>query len=374
MSKRDDILLPDELDQVINQAIERGTLKMKRDSRRKKYMKTAAVFVVALSTALTVSVNAVPSFAESLSNAGAAGLVKVLRFEWGRTTGGEITDGQEISQIEITEQGDSERITINLATEGMDSQVPGSFEITYLEYPYRLLVSLPGTRSFPGADQLPSLEGSTLVSGIHRIVTLDDSMERLVITLKRPVELAAQEQHDPAGIVIDLKAASEPVEAPAAYFVRSASYPFGEEGGVIEGMLRWEMGIDAAIIPDGAGDFVIDTGPYASEAEAEVAKEHIYSELGVEMHVELRGPGDLPAPIERVEAETGELHSTEGVFNGLADRHTAEIEIDGETISFGLADDISFSGTGIEEGSKIYFTYREEAGGRPVIIKIEKID
>ena len=239
---------------------------------------------------------------------------------------------------------------------GLDSPAPGAFEVTYLKYPYRLLVSLNGVRSFPGADLLPVIEDGGLVSGIHRIVTLDDSMERLVITLNGPVELTVQERHDPAGIIIELKAALEPVGAQAYYFVRSASYPFGEEGGVIEGMLQWEMEIDAMISPDRVGTFVIDTGPYQSEAEAVAAKEQICSELGIEMHVELRGPGNLPATIVRVGADTGEAHTVEGVFNGLADSQTAEIEIDGKPKTFGLADDIFFTDTGIEEGTKVLIT------------------
>lgn len=37
------------------------------------------------------------------------------------------------------------------------------------------------------------------------------------------------------------------------------------------------------------------------------------------------------------------------------------------------ADDIPFTGTGIEEGTKVFIAYREAAGGRPVTIKVEKI-
>lgn len=71
LGQRDEFGLPDELDRVITNAIERGKQKMKRVSRRNKRLKGAGLFLVALAAALTVGVNAVPSFAESLSDVGA---------------------------------------------------------------------------------------------------------------------------------------------------------------------------------------------------------------------------------------------------------------------------------------------------------------
>ena len=68
--------------------------------------------------------------------------------------------------------------------------------------------------------------------------------------------------------------------------------------------------------------------------------------------------------------EGGAVQTAEGVFNGQADSHTVEIEIAGEARAFGLAVGISF--TGITEGEQVFIAYRE-MGGRPVIIKVERL-
>ncbi len=71
------------------------------------------------------------------------------------------------------------------------------------------------------------------------------------------------------------------------------------------------------------------------------------------------------------EPRKSEVQTAEGIFSGLADNHTVEIEINGEPTSFGLDENITF--TGIEEGQEIFIAYQEDVGGRLVIIKIEVI-
>ncbi len=67
--------------------------------------------------------------------------------------------------------------------------------------------------------------------------------------------------------------------------------------------------------------------------------------------------------------EGGAVQTAEGIFNGQADNHTVEIEVNGEARAFGLAGGISF--TGIKEGEQVFIAY-QESGGRPVIIKVER--
>ena len=69
--------------------------------------------------------------------------------------------------------------------------------------------------------------------------------------------------------------------------------------------------------------------------------------------------------------EGGPVQTAEGVFSGLADNHTVEIEIGGEARAFGL--DVGISFAGITEGEQVFIAYRE-MGGRPVIIKVERLD
>ncbi len=68
--------------------------------------------------------------------------------------------------------------------------------------------------------------------------------------------------------------------------------------------------------------------------------------------------------------EGGAVQKSEGVFNGLVDSHTVEIEVEGQPQSFGLDEGISF--VGIKEGEPVFIAYRE-IGGRLVIVKVERI-
>jgi hypothetical protein len=69
-------------------------------------------------------------------------------------------------------------------------------------------------------------------------------------------------------------------------------------------------------------------------------------------------------------AETGAVQTAEGIFNGQADNHTVEIKIGGEAKAFGLAEGISFAG--IKEGEQVFIAF-QQIGGRPTIIKVERI-
>ncbi len=71
------------------------------------------------------------------------------------------------------------------------------------------------------------------------------------------------------------------------------------------------------------------------------------------------------------EPRQSDVYTAEGTFLGLADNHTAELEVDGTIKAFGLDEHISFAG--IEEGEEIFFAYQENEQGRLVIIKIEKL-
>lgn len=68
--------------------------------------------------------------------------------------------------------------------------------------------------------------------------------------------------------------------------------------------------------------------------------------------------------------EGGAVQTAEGIFNGLADSHTVEIEVEGQPRSYGLAEGISFNG--IKDGETVFIAYRE-IGGRLVIVKVERM-
>lgn len=99
-------------------------------------------------------------------------------------------------------------------------------------------------------------------------------------------------------------------------------------------------------------------------------KEFARGEISFEFYVDETGRSIITTAKFQGQRQ-GEVYTAEGIFNGLADSHTAEIEINGEPMAFGLDAGISF--TGFAEGDRIFIAYQENEQGRLEIIKIEKI-
>lgn len=67
-------------------------------------------------------------------------------------------------------------------------------------------------------------------------------------------------------------------------------------------------------------------------------------------------PQVKPEPVAKPEVKQGT-----GVYNGAADPHTVEIEINGESQSFQLADGLDTVVAGLKEGDAVTFEYSEQA-------------
>lgn len=71
------------------------------------------------------------------------------------------------------------------------------------------------------------------------------------------------------------------------------------------------------------------------------------------------------------ESEQQAVLSGEGVWVGLIDSHSAEIEVDGEPRAFALSEDLDVET--LSEGTKVAFTYVEEEN-RPLILTIDAVE
>lgn len=284
-----------ELDHVIQKAIERGQKEVHRQKAVSRVFKAVACAVLVSFTAFVVGVNTVPVFAEGLKEiAGLAGIVRVLQFEKNRGTGGEVTDGQDVGAIQwdITSEGES--IKIHLLADGAPALVPGYFEAVKEDYPHRLVLSLDGVRTISAGEFKVPAE-SSLVEGIYSLVTLDDSRQRLVLAFKQRVEVEVVETQDPAGIYVLIKEASPLEILPKAYSLRSASFEAGEKVGVMEGVLRWELGGKGVrIIRDAEGMFFVEEGLYATREEALVRQEDLQKDIDFPLFIEEMEASGLP--------------------------------------------------------------------------------
>ena len=299
--------IPSDLDKVISHAIERGEQDMDMNMYNNKnkaprtIFKMAASFIIIMSL-FVLSLNTVPAVADSISKIPGLGtLVKVLQFDKGQGSGGQITDGTQVQIGDLDQEAGQERLTINFFLDDAPTMIANYFEVTYSEYPFNLLFSIPGARGYSVGDIFTGLAESKLIEDLYRIVTLDDSMERFVITFKKPVDFEVREFSDPARIELIL---SEKKQAPSLlpiYSLRTSSYPFGETVGVIENILRFEAdGKAVRLLKDSEGTFIVEEGLYQSEQEA-LARMHELTTAGLldtSFFIEKREVDQIPRAIK----------------------------------------------------------------------------
>lgn len=297
--------IPVELERRVKQAISKGVRQVKRQQRRQGYLK-ALSSVAAVMLVFVLALNGSPAFADHVSRLpGGATVVRLLTFIGERAMGGEITDGQDIRRITVQRRADYETVQVDFAA-GFDfTQVTpggelagtaGHFTVTRNTHPNSIVVHVAGVRGFTAAQNLPDLSRMQLLGGIYRIVTLDDSAHRFVVTFKKPVTVEVSEQRNPARIIVRVREDQQAAELPVMYSLRTASMPWGEGVGSAEEQLKFEHGsTEARILRDAAGLYFTEEGLYATRAEAEARLIELKSSFtGLALHIEQRGANQLP--------------------------------------------------------------------------------
>jgi hypothetical protein len=297
----DNISIPDELDSVVKNAIKRGKITMKNKKRNFYYFKVfssvAAAFLI-----FALALNTSPAFATSVKQLpGGEAIVRLLTFVGDTAIGGEITDGQDIKDIDVKKQPDYETLTVDLYQGTEAAARAGHLAITFVSHPYGIEVGLAGVRAFSAAQDFPDLSGMNLFDDIYRLITLDDSAHRFAVTFKKPVKIEVLEQENPARLIIKVREDKEAEAMPPMYSLRTASMPFGETVGVAESILEFELGSEnARLLRDEAGLYFAEEGLYftLAEAEARLAEIKQYEHFTFDMHIEKREPGAVPTSIE----------------------------------------------------------------------------
>lgn len=293
----DNVEIPKELSAFVKNGIIQGKEQIKQNKQKNKRIKwicsAAAIFM-----AFFISVNTIPSFANTLHHIPGIGtLVQVLQFEKGSSHGGTITDGTDVSFIALQKKQNSEAIIINFAEENIPKDLANYFKVDYSESPYTLTFSISGARHFSAKKDLQTLKESNLIKDAYEIITLDDSMVRFSITLNKPFAYEVREYKDPAQVVVSLLPKNQ-VNSEKIYSIRSNSYDYGEQLGSIEEALFEFEG--KRILKDEKGKFCVEAKYFTTMDDAINKLEQFKEKYPVlsDFHIEERNPLDLPKYIE----------------------------------------------------------------------------
>ncbi|SES92186.1 DUF4179 domain-containing protein [Anaerobranca gottschalkii] len=293
----ENIEIPKELDLAIKQGIKKGKREMKK-RKNKLYLGTISL-VASLLIVFILGVNISTTFAKAISQMpGGERIVKILTFNHqGKIEGGQLGDGQDIKDFDVEKKGQWEELTIEFdGVEGINN-----YTIIPISYPNGLLLEFSGTRSFTGKDKLPDLTEYQLIDNFYPLITLDDQLFRFIITFKKDVDYQIKEISTENKIVISVKEKEERIPTKLLYSLRTASYPFHEEVGHIESILKFEyFSENARMLGDVSGMLFIEEGLYESKAQA-LARKHELKELGFEYNLYIEERDNLKIPEKIVE-------------------------------------------------------------------------
>jgi hypothetical protein len=311
------IEVPSELNAVIQMGIDKGREEMKEKNKYVNVaLKICASFILTL-TLLTGVINTSSSFADALRSIPVVGkLVNVLQFTEGKSSGGVITDGTDISQMELIEDDVYEDIVISFSQSNELQTDAGAFKVRYEENPYTMSFEIGGVRSISAKENFEKILESKYVKDVYTIITLDDSLIRFVIEFKGPVEYEVKEIKEPASIVISLKEDKLFIEK-TMYSLRTKSYPYGESLGILEEKLGAIN--PTRILKDAQGMYFVELQLFKFKEEASSGFEEI-SELNhvsllIEERFGIESPNSYP-----VETESEVINESKGEsqveFNG----------------------------------------------------------
>jgi hypothetical protein len=295
----DDIDVPENLSEFVNISLEKGRLRMKNERRKMTWIKGFATSV-AIFTAFTISINTVPTFANSLIGVPGVGtLVKVLQFNKGTATGGKITDGVDVNSINLNKNDSTETILINFANNN-DNKITDNaahFKVDYKNNPSTMTFTINGARALTAEKDFEAIKKSSYVSDVYKNIILDDSAVKFTIVFNKPVKYEVKEYNNPARIELTLSEDKNEI-AKTIYSVRTPSYVFGESLGIIEEQLFEELNVRT--LKDNKGTFCVDAGVFNTKAEAEAKIKDLTTKYGegLKFIIEERNSLDIPKEIK----------------------------------------------------------------------------
>lgn len=312
------IEIPSELDAFIQLGIDRGRKEVIAKSKIvNEVLRICASFIIALAL-FTGVINASPAFADALKSIPIVGkLVEILQFKDGKSNGGVITDGTDISNIGLIKEEGYENIIINFSKDDELQLNVGAFKVRYEESPYTMIFEIGGARKISAKESFEKILESKYVKDVYTIITLDDSLIRFAIEFEVPIKYEVKEMKEPASIVISLKEDKQFV-AKNMYSLRTNSYPYGEPLGVLEEKLSAIN--PTRILKDAEGMYFVELQLFDTKEEALSRLKEISGLINDPVIIEERSgvesPKSYPADIES-EVINESMNISPGEFSGI---------------------------------------------------------
>jgi len=229
----------------------------------------------------------------------------------GKVRGGQPTDGKDLAFIRFGKHDTFERVALDIhewtGDAGTPSRgiappaaIPCQFEVAYEEYPFRLVFDLEGVRW--RSATLPNVSSSDYISSMYFIFPDSWGNERLAVTFNKPIKYEVFELHNPARIVVDIKAGDFSANKfPPVYSLRSRSSDDSDELRDLQYKLislknlddYWgdskeiSKGKKVRILQSQDKKYFVEEGYYKTKQEA-LTRQKIFRKLGITLFIEKR--------------------------------------------------------------------------------------
>lgn len=261
--KYDNIVIPENLNTVLNEAIR----KAKKERRvRLRWISSVAAMLCLLF--LGANITPVYSYASQIPVIGS--VVQILHIG----TGGEQTDG-----VQVGAEAAGESVQIQFESSSGQLNSAPVYDVSYLQAPNRLVMTLHGVRSIDFDSIRQSLLDTQAVQDAYRCMIGDDSSFGFVVVLNSGYTYEITEYENPASLSVEFRQEEQAQPEQTIYYLRSQAVAYGEELGMLnEQFFQWE----ATQLKTQQGDYILTIGQYAAEEEAEAALQELEQEFGGE--------------------------------------------------------------------------------------------
>lgn len=261
--KYEQIEIPDNLNQVVAEAIERGN-KLNRKRRLQQWVASAAAVVLFF----FAGANIAPVYAY-VSEIPVIGML-VQKLHIG--TGGERTDG-----VYTDAQIQGEEVVFQFSNDDVQMETAPVYTIEYLQAPERIILTLYGVRGMNFAAITERLMATDAVQDVYRCMIGDDSAYGMGIVLNPGYTYVFTERENPASLAVCFSHKEQAETTERIYYLRSEAMPYGEGIGMLAEQY-WEEG--ASQLKTKNGEYIITIGQYETKEEAEDALRTLEEKMG----------------------------------------------------------------------------------------------
>lgn len=260
--KYEDISIPEELEQTVEQAKRRG------ERARRRRTITSIGSAVACCLIVFLLANIPPVYAALYDVPVLGTVVRVLKVGGG---------GRPADGLNAGAKAEENKIKLTFTKEGQSPAGAPAYRVEKRTAPERLFIELYGVRAFDYDAIMAEFKKLSCVKDIYRNMLLDDSAYSFVVELKGKTDYEVSEYQEPGYLELSFTTGTEPLAEKEVYFLRTEAMEQSER---LAALRDENSKLGCTTVKTSGGQFCNVIGAYDTEAEAEAQLATLNKEYG----------------------------------------------------------------------------------------------